>query len=194
MRKLIFVLFVFAMGSVSIKAQMEAGIKGGLNLSDLQVFASGNSIGNEAFRTRPSYHIGTFVNSPFSDHFGIQVEVLFSNKGFKYETDSIGTLNASLNYLNYPALFYYRPSKLIDIEFGPEFGYLVSGEDLVKSFDMGIDVGLRFHFSKKMHAGIRYYQGFKFDMKEGDFNNGEGSPKYSNSTFQVSLGYHLPME
>ena len=130
MRKFIIVLFLSLLGSTAIMAQFEAGIKGGLNLSDLQVFASGNSVGNEAFRTRPSYHIGTFVNSPFSDHFGIQVEVLFSNKGFKYETDSIGTLNASLNYLNFPVLFYYRPSKLIDIEFGPEFGYLVSGKTL----------------------------------------------------------------
>ncbi len=193
MRKQIIILLLLIIGSTSMMAQFEAGIKGGWNLSDLQVFASGNSIGNEAYRARSSYHIGTFVNSPFSDHFGVQVEVLFSNKGFKYETDSI-SLNASLNYLNFPVLFYYRPAKLIDIEFGPEFGYLVSGEDLVKSFDMGIDVGLRFHLSEKFHAGIRYYQGFKFDMKEGDFNKGEGSPKYSNSTLQVSIGFHLPME
>lgn len=193
MRKLIILLFLFVTGISSMMAQMEAGIKGGLNLSDLQVFASGNSTGNEAYRTRPSYHIGTFVNSPFSDHFGIQVEVLFSNKGFKYETDSIGTLNASLNYLNFPVLFYYRPAKLIEFEFGPEFGYLISGEDLVQSFDVGIDIGLRFHLSRKFHTGIRYYQGFKFNMKEGYFNSGNGSPKYSNTTFQVSIGYNLPM-
>ncbi len=193
MKKIILFLLFFV-GIISVKAQLNAGIKGGVNISDLQVFASDNSVNNDAFQTRASYHIGTFVNSSFSDHFGIQVEVLFSNKGFKYETDSIGTLNASLNYLNFPVLFYYRPAKLVEIEFGPEFGYLISGEDLVKSFDMGIDIGLRFRLSPKFNAGIRYYQGFKFDMKKGNYNSGEGSPKYSNSTLQVSLGFNLPLE
>lgn len=193
MRKLILISLLFV-GIISAKAQLNAGIKGGVNISDLQVFASDNSVNNDAFQTRASYHIGTFVNSSFSDHFGIQVEVLFSNKGFKYETDSLGTLNASLNYLNFPVLFYYRPAKLVEIEFGPEFGYLISGEDLVKSFDMGIDIGLRFRLSPKFNAGIRYYQGFKFEMKKGDYSSGEGSSKYSNSTLQVSLGFNLPLE
>lgn len=175
-------------------AQLNAGIKGGLNLSDLQVFSSGNSVKNNSFLMRPSYHFGTFVNSSFSDSFGIQVEVLFSNKGFKFESDSSGTINASLNYLNFPVLFYYRPAKLVEIEFGPEFGYLISGEDLVKSFDMGIDVGLRFRLSPKFNAGLRYCQGFKFEMKEGDYYSGEESPKYANSCLQISLGYNLPLD
>jgi hypothetical protein len=194
MRKITFILVLLLIANVSVLAQLNAGIKGGLNISDMQVFASDNSVKNNAFLSRPSYHIGTYVNSSFSEHLGVQVEVLFSNKGFKYETDSLGTLNASLNYLNFPVLFYYRPAKLVEIEFGPEFGYLISGEDLVKSFDMGIDVGLRFRLSPKFNAGIRYSQGFKFEMKKGDYISSEGSAKYSNSTFQVSLGFNLPLE
>jgi hypothetical protein len=194
MRKITFILFLLLTSSISVLAQLNAGIKGGLNLSDLQVFASDNSVKNNAFLLRPSYHIGTYVNSSFSEHFGVQVEVLFSNKGFKYETDSLGTINASLNYLNFPVLLYYRPTKLVEIEFGPEFGYLISGEDLVKSFDMGIDVGLRFRLSPKFNTGIRFSQGFKFEMKKGDYISKEGSAKYSNSTLQVSLGFDLPLE
>ncbi|NOX45391.1 MAG: PorT family protein [Chlorobi bacterium] len=194
MKKITFILFLLLTSGFSVMAQLNAGIKGGLNLSDMQVFASDNSIKNEAFLSRPSYHIGTYVNSSFSEHFGVQVEVLFSNKGFKYETDSLGTVDASLNYLNFPIMFYYRPGKLVEIEFGPEFGYLISGEDLVKSFDMGIDVGLRFQLSPKFNAGLRYSQGFKFDMKKGDYSSKEGSAKYSNSTLQVSLGFNLPLE
>lgn len=194
MKKIACTLLLLFISGISAMAQLNAGIKGGFNLSDMQVFASENSIKNEAFHTRPSYHIGTYVNSSFSGHFGVQVEVLFSNKGFKYETDSLGTINASLNYLNFPVLFYYRPAKLVEIEFGPEFGYLISGESLVKSFDMAIDVGLRFRLSPKFNAGLRYSQGFKFNMKKGDYVSREGSAKYSNSTFQVSLGFNLPLE
>lgn len=121
---------------------------------------------------------------------GLQFEILFSNKGYKLKINNT-TSNISLNYLNWPVLLFYRPTPKLEIEFGPEFGYLITGEPLVQSFDLGFDIGLRFNISEKFNTGLRYNQGipFKMDLSAIDFSNTQ--PKYANSVFQVYLGFNL---
>lgn len=169
--------------------KFRGGLKGGVNFTDMIISKTDNSI-NASYETRTSFHVGSYVQQTFSKHFSWQVEVLFSNKGAKRIIED-QEVNISLNYLNWPLLIVYRPINLIDIEFGPELGYMVSGEDFLASFDFGFDIGAKVNISNKFNAGLRYYQGIPFKMKNTDTTDGETVPTYQNTVFQVFIGYDL---
>ena len=173
--------------------QIKGGLKGGINICDFIVTNSGGIYNNEAFKTRTSYHLGSYVQTPLSEHFAFQLEVLFSNKGYKFSVEE-HTTNGSLNYLNWPLLLIYQPKDFIEFEIGPELGFLVSGEPLVNSFDMGLDIGARLNISPKFNLGVRYSQGFAFKMNADESLSNGTSPKYANSVIQFYLGFNLVKE
>jgi len=183
------VIFLFVMILTST-AQLKGGIKGGLNVGDIIISNKAGYFDDVAFETRLSYHFGTYVQNKFNNHFSWQIEMQFSNKGYYVETgDTKSTV--SLNYLNLPLLLIYKPSPKLGLETGLEFGYLISGDDLFNSFDMGIDIGVNYEISKKINTGIRYNFGLPFEMNI-DANEIEGGiPKYQNSVFQVYVGFNL---
>jgi len=189
MKRLLFSI-LFSLLFISSFGQLKGGIKGGVNFCSFIVSKSGELFTDESFTTKVSYHIGSYVQNSFTDHLAWQVEVLFSNKGYIHKTDD-HSANISLNYLNWPVLFIYRPVKLLEFEAGPEFGYLISGEDFLSSFDLGIALGARFNISGKFNAGFRYTQGFPFKMKL-DMADLQGyDPTYQNGVFQIYLGFNL---
>jgi len=177
-------LFIYSFG------QLKGGIKGGANFCTFMVSKSGDLFADATFNSKVSYHLGTYVQNSFTEQLAWQIEVLFSNKGYIHKVDDIST-NISLNYLNLPVLFIYKPIKLFEVEIGPEFGYLISGEDFMSSFDLAIDLGARFNISPKFNAGLRYCQGFPFKMKL-DNPEAEGyDPTYQNGVFQIYIGFNL---
>jgi len=170
--------------------QMKGGIKGGVNFCNFIVSESGDLFADESFNPKISYNIGSYVQNSFSEHLAWQIELLFSNKGYIYEVDD-KTVTISLNYLNWPVLFIYKPIKLLEFEIGPEFGYMISGEDFMSSFDLAIDLGVRFNISNKFNTGLRYCQGLPFKMNL-DRPEAEGyDPTYQNSVFQIYVGFNL---
>jgi hypothetical protein len=189
MKRLLISIFFFFIFFYSF-GQLKGGIKGGVNFCSFIVAKSGDLFTDETFNPRVSYHIGTYVQNSFSDQLAWQIEVLFSNKGYIHKVDD-ESINVSLNYLNWPVLLIYKPIKLLEFEVGPEFGYLISGEDFLSSFDLGIDLGARFNISNKFNAGLRYCQGLPFKMKlSGPEANGY-DPTYQNGVFQIYVGFNL---
>lgn len=168
--------------------QMKGGIKAGANLSTIMVTKSGEDPGDESYSSRFSYHAGSYIQAPFNEHLLWQVELLFSNKGYKMESNG-ETVNVSLNYLNFPILLIYRPIEALEFEFGPEFGYMISGEEMMNNFDLGMDIGARYNISSKLNAGLRYSYGIPFSMNGTDAEGYDGT--YQNSVFQFYLGFNL---
>jgi hypothetical protein len=193
MKRLLLVSILFAIFSIHVSGQFKGGLKGGLNVNDFIVTNTDGLFKNETFSTRVSYHIGSYVQQSFSDRLAWQIEVLFSNKGYihKMEDQNIGI---SLNYINWPLLFVYKPIKTVELEIGPELGYLISGEPFLKSFDVGIDIGARFNISKKFLAGLRYSNGFPFKMNLEEAEAQGIYPRYQNSVLQIYIGYNLISE
>jgi len=190
MKKVFFlVIFLFTIIFTST-AQLKGGIKGGLNVGDIIISNKTGYFDDVAFETRLSYHFGTYVQNKFSDHFSWQIEMHFSNKGIFVQTGDIKS-TVSLNYLNWPFLLIYKPSPKLGLETGLEFGYLISGDKLYNSFDMGIDIGINYDISKKINTGIRYNFGLPFEMNIDDNKSGGGIPKYQNSVLQVYIGFNL---
>jgi hypothetical protein len=170
--------------------QLKGGIKGGVNFCNFIVSKSGDLFSDVSFGPKVSYNVGSYVQNSFTDQLAWQIEILFSNKGYKYTVDGESEI-VNLNYLNWPVMIIYRPIKLLEFEIGPEFGYMISGEEFMSSFDFAIDVGARFNISERFNAGLRYSQGFPFNMQL-DLAEAEGfDPTYQNSVFQIYVGFNL---
>jgi hypothetical protein len=189
MQKLFFIsLMVFTI-SQSI-AQMSGGLKAGLNVNDLIITNKHGLFSEEEFKTRFSFHAGSYVQNTFSDHFGWRIEMLFSNKGAIIEHEGV-TAEVSLNYLNWPVLLVYTAGNKLDLEAGLEMGYMISGEEQYQSFDLGMDIGARYHVSDRLNLGLRYNLGFPFNFKLDDPELTANPPSYQNSVLQFSLGFNL---
>lgn len=187
----LFLIALFFIGlNLNSSAQLVGGIKGGLNVCDFIVTNSGDVFDDASFNTRISFHLGSYVQDQFSEHFAWQVEVLFSNKGYVQEIEGQKS-NVSLNYLNLPIFLVYKPIELLELEFGPEFGYMITGDDLLNNFDFAFDIGARFNISSKFNAGMRYSYGLPFKMKLSNEDAVGYVPRYQNGVFQVSLGFNL---
>jgi len=169
---------------------MKGGIKAGLNLSGIIVTKTNEVLNDETYSSRISFHAGSYIQQPFNDHLLWQVELLFSNKGYKREVNG-QTENVSLNYLNWPILLIYRPGKLFEFEFGPELGYMISGEEILNNFDFAFDIGARFNISNKLNTGLRYSYGLPFKMKLNETSADGYSASYQNSVLQFYLGFNL---
>lgn len=173
--------------------QLKGGLKAGLNVADLIVTDGENYFGESTFNARASYHFGSYVRKNFSPSFGFQVEMLFSNKGSAFDSDSIRN-NISLNYLNWPLLLTYNLGNRLILHAGLEIGLMVAGEDIYRDFDMGMDVGAEFELSDKVNIGVRYNHGFPFKMDIRSFDRIGTEPTYQNSVLQFYLGFNLVNE
>ncbi len=190
MKRFIFVVTSCLIFQFSSFGQFRVGLKGGVNFSDIIVSNTGDLFADETFGSRVSFHLGSYMSNSISGQVSWQLEVLFSNKGYTHRIDD-QSFNVSLNYLNWPVLLLYRPTRTLEFEIGPEFGYLITGEDIVNSFDLGIDLGVKFNINKKINAGIRYCYGLPFKFQTDETDSDEYDPTYQNTVFQIYAGFNL---
>ncbi len=198
MQKIIFLITCFFSFSFSF-AQIQIGLKGGVNLASTQYINDDNS------KARIGWNAGFLAEIPVQDNLLIRPELLYSSKGFAFSargTASKGSLK--LNYISIPVLAGYRPNKKSEILIGPEFGFLrkavskSSGisEDMTgfyRHFDVGFDLGFAYNFTTFIGAEARYNYGFK-DLQNVVYYNEDGSiagqgKNGANRVFQFGLYY-----
>ncbi|MFC6996168.1 porin family protein [Rufibacter roseus] len=145
MKKLLF-LFAAVVVSYTTQAQATFGLKGGLNYSNL----SGDLKDEERFNNKIGYNAGIFLNAPIvGDFFSIQPEVLYSNKGYRYDDKVVSTVqtpvvgageeyryegSANFNYIDVPVLARVKAGPIF-FEAGPQVSYLVSVNDKTKQYN-----------------------------------------------------------
>ncbi len=166
MRKF-FLFFVIISIVTRSNGQVQFGVKGGLNFSTVAYINTGNS------KARAGFNAGAMSEIPIQEDLFIRPELLYSSKGFAY--NATGYANAGslrLNYVAIPVLFGYHPFNKTSLLFGPEFGFLrkAAGKsqgittdmtNIYRHFDIGVDLGATYDFSKTFGAEIRYNYGFK---------------------------------
>jgi hypothetical protein len=192
MKKLLFILLITCSGFVT-SAQVQFGIKAGLNLSNLitsgLTFASGAS-----FSPRADLNGGVMVSLPLIASFYLQPELNYSGQGQSFSNPMAkGTIN--YNYLNLPVLLKYQHVSGIFAETGPQIGFLLSAKgkrDGYASYDLNesqsIDFSWAFGIGYKLHSipigiDLRYNLGLTTVYK----NSPGGTAK--NSVFQFDLFY-----
>lgn len=159
------------------KAQAQyarAGIKGGLNLSNLYV--------NEADddQARVGWHAGFYGQLFASEAFAIQPEVNFSTKGTGVTridaTSARYESKFNLSYIDIPVLAVFKLGKVAEIHAGAYWAYLLRAEirnndhnpdnefttqdrDNFDDWDYGLVGGIGFNLGESAQLGVRYNYG-----------------------------------
>lgn len=187
--------------SSDVFGQMRAGVKGGLNVSNLYV----DEVDDE--NARFGFNVGFYGQILSSDVFAIQPELLFSTKGSKIEYGGNffdQTVKYNLSYLDLPVLAVFKLGEDAEIHVGPYIGYLLGANishdgdlgsgtddidrDHLKSFDYGLSGGFGLNFGS-LQVGARYNYGL---AKLADSDAAElliGDSK--NSVAQVYVAFNL---
>ena len=150
-----------------------AGIKGGLNFSNLYL----EDVGNE--NARVGYNLGIYSQVMLGDALALQPELIFNTKGARAEYDVLGFTGENrfnLSYLELPMLLVFKVGEAIDIHAGPYFGLLLRanvesegdfGEgreqldsDNFKNMDYGLSAGFAINFGP-LTGGVRYNYGLQ---------------------------------
>lgn len=208
MKKIMFALIVSIMGGSSMYAQsssdqLHIGVKAGANYSNMydsqnKEYSADGKIGFAA---------GAFVSIPIGTYFGIQPELLFSQKGFKATNSVFGndvSLTRTTSYIDVPIFLAVKPSEMVTILVGPQYSFLMKQKDVFSSpitdittiddFDndnirkntlclvTGLDINLN-----SIVVGARV----GWDLFN---NNGDGTsttPRYKNVWAQATVGIRL---
>jgi len=200
------VLFIAALVSVfaieNADAQTKrAGIKGGLNVSNLYI----DNINDE--NARIGVNVGFYGQVISSDVAALQLELLYSTKGANamYTSGSFNQeVKYNLNYLDLPVLAAIKLGKSAEIHLGGYASYLLNAnisysgdlangsdeidKDQLKSYDYGLAGGIGFNFGA-VQVGGRYNYGL---VKIADTDGARaviGDSKNSNA--QLFIAFNL---
>jgi hypothetical protein len=185
-----------ALFNLDVNVQLGLGIAN-TSVELNQVSSSTQSLQNTSSKIGPS--IGAIVNVDFIG-FGFTTGFLYSSKGFKQNVDAVGgeqgeAVTNSWNYLNIPLLFFIgfdiNNKVLVDLNFGPYFGLLLSQDETtyltVKNFDFGLtgDLSGAYMFNRYMGAllGLKYEYGGLNNLGSNEFVK-----KTTSSTFFIYSG------
>lgn len=183
---------------ISLMAQdMEWGIKGGINFSNLFI----EQTDDESART--GFHAGFYTKIPVATNFAIQPELMFNTKGADAEYAS-GQIDYNLNYIDVPVLADFQLGPTADLLIGPYVGVLLGsvaevdgnfGDELVEisrddfaPVDFGFSAGFALNFNA-LSVGTRYSLGVVQVAKTETAETILGSA--SNSLAQVYLSYRI---
>lgn len=174
------------------EGSFHVGIKGGANIFKVD----GKSF-KEEFKF--GYHVGGFAEIYFSEEWGIQPEVLFSQTNYRTGTQfnsiypgGFNDVEGKLHYLSIPLLLSYRPVKFISLQAGPQFGVLINhdenlfenGKDAFKSGDFSLLGGVQVNLGG-LKVGGRYVVGLS------NINDIDNKDKWKNQGFQVYAGFRI---
>src|SRR6188472_1928862 len=137
---------VFLMAGTASGQRANFGIKGGLNLYNIQ------NDNNVQYSTKAGFHLGMLLHIHVAPHFAVQPELLYSAQGARYNTDN-GDINLKLEYANAPFMFQYMFDNGFRLEAGPQVGFLTNAnaelnglgadvKDNIKKTDFAIGVGI----------------------------------------------------
>lgn len=184
--------------TVYSQAKVELGLKGGLNLASLSTDV------DASYESRTGYHLGAYTLIKVAN-IGIQPELLFSAQGTSYSYASVNQdLQSDLKYLTVPVMLKFYLPLGINLQAGPQFGFLMSAEgdevtfngstatvtsgqdikDQLKESDISAAFGAGWDFPFGLNLTARYLLGIN-DISESDDNDSK------NRVFQVSLGFRL---
>ena len=197
MKKILFFLFlVFMASNIRSQVSVKLGLKGGLNISNVDVsgYAEGINFENKALT---SGHFGVFARFKLLGILAIQPEVLYSMQGLTLEgsASEIGLsqdFKMKMNYIQVPIMLKFYPVPGFNLQAGPQIGYLTSakfmGEDFkeeLQSTHWALNVGAGFDFPFGVGVDARYCIGLTNVFQ--NFEGAIGSNK--SNVFTISVSY-----
>lgn len=166
--------------STATFAQLQFGVKGGLNLANLSGDVSDTKM-------KIGFMVGGFASYEVNEQLSVQPELMFSQAGCKYDIGS-DTYKINLNYIVLPVMVKYSFGD-INLQAGPQIGFLLSaeddGEDIkdgMKSVDFGLNIGAGYQMDK---IGIEA----RYNLGLSNINDGTGEVKTNGIQILVSYKF-----
>jgi hypothetical protein len=186
--KLSGLFFLLSLITHCLCAQIQVGVKGGLNISDVVINNSFDPDVEPAFDMKPGLHAGIFISGDGDQKFGLAAELLYSAKGVR----AFETIN--LHYVAIPLLLRYHFHEKLFAEVGPEIGYLVSANSKYgnlnstwdNKLDLGLDAGVQYKLGKVL-CGLRFNAGFSSVIGNPASNSSGERVRYQNRVLQLSI-------
>lgn len=201
MKKVFFTLSFMMLGLFAFsQAKVEIGLKGGLNLANINTEEP-----NANFENATGYHGGLYLLVKAAS-FGVQPELLYSTRGAKGDVtinDVKEDFQQDFVYLDIPVMAkLYLPLGL-NLQAGPQFGLLMSADGTTADYDgdgepdpidkdsyKNADISAAFGAGWDAPFGLRVMA--RYIVGLNDINDVAGAQEAAkNRTFQVSLGYRL---
>ena len=189
MKKVILSLAILAGITGAAQAQSTRfGVKAGVGLSNItgdHTDGAKNLVGGQ---------VGVMADLGFSDLISFHPELLYSQKGVKYEGSGI-TGQTRTSYLDLPLLLRVNADGLF-FEAGPQVGFLIgqkteingttisTSTDGARKVDFGYIAGVGYQLSSGLELGVRYNGGIS-DLSDPSTSG----DKQRNSVFQFQVGY-----
>lgn len=163
----------------------------------------------EEFRADPKIGFvgGIFFEIPFGKYFGIQPELLYSQKGFKGEGKFLFStyhFTRTTSYLDIPLQLAFKPSEFITIVAGPQFSYLISQKDVFISTPNSYEQEQQFKNDNARKNTLGIVAGFNINIKhfvigaraawdvlDNKGNSTSFTPRYKNVYIQGTLGIKI---
>ncbi len=202
-------LLLFLSTSIVSSQGTYFGVKAGANYSSI--------VGDltDGLKFRFSGHVGVFAEFDMSYKFKFQPELLYSSQGFQFSSDLASIEgeepgnqndfrnNVRLNFLTIPLLGKFALNENINVEFGPQFGFLLNQVVIIKNLDeledtdvdrrtstpgdfqldYGATVGLGIRITDQLSLAPRAYIGLRNRL------NGLPNAQNYNVALQLSLNY-----
>ncbi len=176
--QLLLVAFIGLLACTSAKSQnLDFGIKAGANFANLSDAESLN------FDAKTGVTAGLFVAARFN-MLSVQAELLYSEQGAESSLTDI-----EFNYVQLPILAKLHFLRVLNLQFGPQFGYLANYDDYENSekLDFSLLAGLGAHLGN-FRIDARYNFGLTNPFNDEGINiNGYQSTK--NEFFSLAIGY-----
>jgi hypothetical protein len=182
------------------RTRLYIGLKGGFSIANVYD-AKGENFEADA---KSGFAGGLFVTIPIGELFGIQPEVLFSQKGFKATGTLLGnpyTMTRTANFIDVPILMALKPGPSITLLAGPQFSYLIKQRDEFEGSPMSSVVEEEFKNDNIRKNILCFVGGLDFNFNQIvvgtrvgwdiQSNSGDGTsttPRYKNVWIQASLG------
>lgn len=183
---LTFAIALIGLSQALAQAQFAVGVKGGLNFAKFDASDVGGSLKNKT-----GFNGGAFALIKLTK-IGIQPEILFSQQGSKFEFDG-SNIESNFDYINIPVILKLYTIAGINIQAGPQFGFLTRAEidgtkvkDSFKGSDLSLGLGLGWDLPFGLTVDARYNLGLsKIDESDPSFD------AVKNQVIQLSVGYKL---
>lgn len=181
MKKIIVAIVALAIGTTAFSQELDLGIKAGANFANISDASD--------FSNKTGFQAGIFAGVKFTDKVGIQADMLYSQQGAEFDGGEF-----DLTYINVPVVLKYYIIQGLNIQAGPQFGFVVDDEisfnvlgDIntkakAEDFDLSGVVGAGYDFPLGLRLDARYNFGLT-DVSKIDGADGK------NSVFSLALGY-----
>jgi hypothetical protein len=191
MRKIL-LAFIFVFLAFAAGAQVQFGIKAGVNIANITT--SGLTfVPGASYSTRTDFNGGVLVSIPLFSDFFLQPELNYSGQGESYSNPiANGTLNYS--YLNIPVLFKYQHRSGLFAETGPQIGFLLAAKAVANgaTYDQNAiestDFTWAFGIGYKLHP-IPLGLDLRYNLGLTNIYKNSGSATAKNSVFQIDVFY-----